>query len=344
MKILITNTNFETRGGAQGFVRGLTGALQSLGHSALVYTNDPGQSERLLENDSLPLATDIENLPFSPDVIHAQHHLDAMPALAALPGVPAVYHSHGAIWKDCVVKHPRIYRYLVMSRTSAHRISVESNISPDNIEVFPNAVDLNRFTKVRTLPKQPRRALFFNRHHAADSPTVSAIRVATSKRGLELDCVGYYFGRSTEEPENVLPSYDIVFASGLSAIEALASGCAVVVLGRTSCGDMVQPENFDSFRDTNFSIATNSPPPSIERIETQLRHYSPKNCAVVTERIRREAGFGKSVTRLLEIYQGVIEEHLTRSPNPRAESFAMSKYLRRIVPVVRITDQMLARN
>lgn len=344
MKVLITNANFETRGGTQGFVRCLTSGLESLGHLVLAYTNDPDQSRRLVKDDRLPMVTDIENPPFLPDVIHAQHHLDAMPALTALPEVPAIYHSHGAIWKDCVVKHPRIYRYLAMSRTSAHRIAVESNISPNDIEIFPNAVDLERFTKVRALPERPGRVLFFNRHHTADSATVSAIREATSKCGLELDCIGYYFGRLTEEPENVLPSYDIVFASGLSAIEALASGCAVVVLGRTSCGEMVQPENFDALRSTNFSIATNSPPPSAEKIEVQLDRYSPKGCSLVTERIRREADFRKSVTRLVEIYQSVIEQHRTRSPDPRAESLAMSKYLRRIVPVVRVTDSMLARN
>ena len=107
---------------------------------------------------------------------------------------------------------------------------------------------------------------------------------------------------------------------------------------------MVVPENFDAFRGTNFSIATNSPPPSVEKIESQLRRYSPKSCALVTERIRREADFRKSVTRLVEIYQRVIEHHRTRSPDPRMESLAMSKYLRRIVPVVRLTDSMLARN
>jgi hypothetical protein len=65
---------------------------------------------------------------------------------------------------------------------------------------------------------------------------------------------------------------------------------------------------------------------------------------LVTERLRCEADFRKSVARLVEIYQRVIEQHRTRSPDPRAESLAMSKYLRRIVPVVGVTDNRLARN
>src|ERR1039457_3480393 len=93
MKILITSNNVEGRGGTESFVRTLARGLESVGHSVMAYSSDPGQGERLLENDVVPVATDLENLPFLPDVIHAQHHLDTMTALTALPGVPAVHHS-----------------------------------------------------------------------------------------------------------------------------------------------------------------------------------------------------------------------------------------------------------
>jgi glycosyltransferase involved in cell wall biosynthesis len=339
MNVLITCTNLA-HGGAQSVARSLAHALRSLGHSVMVYSNEPARGEPALENPAR-VALDLENLPFRPDIIHGQHHLDAMTTLTALPGVPAIYHSHGAIWKDCVVKHPRIYRYLAVARTAAHRIAIESNISPGNIDVLLNSVDLSRFTEVRTLPAQARRVLFFNRHHHADSETVSAVREAVAKCGLELDCIGYYFGGLTDAPERVLPCYDIVFASGLSAIEALACGCAVIVLGRTSCGEMVQPENFDRFREVNFSLPNNSPPPAPAKIEAELSRYSPQACAAVTERLRDEADFGKSIAKLVGIYERVIEQHRSRPSDLRAESLAVSRYLRRIVPLVRKADEMV---
>lgn len=340
MNILITCTNLA-HGGAQSVARSLARGLRTLGHSVMAYSNERARGDAARESDPAAVALDLDDPPFRPDIIHGQHHLDAMTALTAFPGVPAIYHSHGAIWKDCVVKHPRIYRYLVISRTAAHRIAVESNISPDRIEVLPNSADLSRFTEVRTPPGQARRVLFFNRHHQADSETVSAVREAVSRRGLELDCIGYYFGRLTDAPEKVLPNYDIVFASGLSAIEALACGCAVIVLGRTSCGEMVQPENFDKFRGVNFSLANNSPPPSVAKIEAELSRYSPQSCAVVTERLRHEADFSKSIAKLVGIYERVIEQHRASPVDLRAESLAVSRYLRRIVPLVRKTDEML---
>ncbi len=339
MNVLITSTNLA-HGGAQSIVRSLARGLQGFGHSVVAYSNISSQCDPPLD-DLVPVAPDLENLPFQPDIIHGQHHLDAMTAVMALPGVPAIYHSHGAIWKDHVVKHPRIYRYLAISRTAAYRIAVESNISPDNIEVLLNGADLTPCTEVRTLPAQARRALFFNRHHRRDSETVAAIREAVSRRGLELDFIGYYVGQLVDTPEKILPSYDIVFASGLSAIEALACGCAVIVLGRTSCGEMVQPENFDKFRMANFSIANNSPPPSIEKIKAELDRYSPTSCAAVTERLRDKADFRKSVAQLVNIYEGVVEQHRAHPPDPRAESLAMARYLRQITPLVRETDEMM---
>src|SRR5579862_4781542 len=115
MRILLTNTILGTRGGSESFVRDLARGLQAFGHSVMAYSSDPKHQERLLESDVIPVATDLERLPFAPDVIHGQHHLDAMTAIAGLPGVPALYHCHGAVWREAIPAHPRIHRYLAVS-------------------------------------------------------------------------------------------------------------------------------------------------------------------------------------------------------------------------------------
>ncbi len=340
LRILITNNRLNTRGGAESFVRDLARGLQEIGHSVMAYSSDLGQRERLLENDVIPVATDLDLLPFLPDIIHAQHHLDAMTAITALPEVPALFHCHGAVWQECAPKHPRIYHYLAMSKTLAERMAVESNIPISDISVHLNVVDLARFNKVRQPPSQPTRALFFNKHHRQDSPTVAAIREAASRCGISLDFVGRHFGRLIDQPENFLPDYDIVFASGVSAIEALACGCAVVVLGRTSCGGLVLPDNLESYRQANFSIAVNSAPPSSEKIEAELRCYSSEACEMVAKRLRQMADSRLQIGKLAEIYQQIIERHQRSEHDSRAESVAVSKYLRRIVPLVKMADQV----
>lgn len=340
MKILITNNRLDLRGGAEMFVRDLARALQTRGHSVLAYSSDLGEGERLLQSDLLPVSTDLENLPFRPDIIHGQHHLDAMSALMALPGVPAIFHCHGAVWREAIPKHPRIYHYLAMSRTLKERLVIESNIAADDITVWLNTVDTARFQTVRNLPAQPARALFFNNRHNSKSETVRAARTAAERCGISLDLIGNNFEKKIYDPENVLPQYDLVFASGKCAIDAIASGCAVIVVGRTSCGEMVTAENYERLRAVNFSIAVNSAPTSAEKIESEIRKFSPTDAAQVTTRLRCEASLDSSIDRLLAIYEAVIAQHRGAAIDFAAESRAVSHYLRRLVPVIKELDRV----
>lgn len=341
MRVLITNVSLDVRGGTESFTRGLARGLQRKGHSIVAFSSDPRQQERLLESDVIPVATDLHRLPFRPDVIHGQHHLDAMTAVASLPNVPALYMCHGAVWREAVPKHPRIYRYATVSRTLAERIIVESNIAAADVPVLLNAVDLEEFTTVRRPPTRLRRALFYNSRHAPESATVAAVRDATAKIGLDLDFIGAPFDRMAAFPQHVLPAYDVVFASGRSAIDALACGCAVVVLGRTSCGELVRSENYERYRQVNFSIAVNSPPPSAAAIVTELQHYSADDCAQVSARLRVDADFRVLVDTLVEHYEQIIERHRASPVDPSAEMRAMATYLRRIVPLIRMVDLAL---
>jgi len=56
----------------------------------------------------------------------------------------------------------------------------------------------------------------------------------------------------------VLPEYDIVFAAGRSAIEAMASGYAALPISPTVFFDLVELDNFDLFQSQNFSPRLNT--------------------------------------------------------------------------------------
>jgi hypothetical protein len=82
-----------------------------------------------------------------------------------------------------------------------------------------------------------------------------------------------------------LPIYDVVFASGRLAIEALACGCSVIVLGETGCGEMVRKENFERLRYGDF-FAPIDAPCSAESIRTELERYSTQSCGAITPGVR----------------------------------------------------------
>ncbi|MEM7147293.1 MAG: glycosyltransferase [Verrucomicrobiota bacterium] len=341
MKILIAMRLLSLREGGMLFSRELADELQRQGHTVMLYSSDVSAQGPLEENREVSVVTDIGELPFQPDIIHGQTMTDSMAVLMALPGVPAIFHCHGAIWGTCPPRHPRICRYLAMSRTLAERIMAESNIGPERISVFLTPVNLTRFQDVRELPERPKRALFYNGHHGEESATFRAVRQATEQCGLELDCIGRLFDRTIDNPHEVLPQYDIVFASGMAAMEAAACGCAVVVLGRNSCGELLSPENYECVRGVNFSIAGNLPPPLPEAVEAEVRRYSAEACAQVTQQVRRDVDFAKATEELVGIYQDVVERHEATPSDLEAESLANSRYLRKIAPLVRISDGVL---
>jgi len=339
MRVLITNNRLDFRGGAESFVGDLARGLQARGHRVMAYSSEPGQTQRTLERAGIPVTTDPSGLDFRPDIIHAQHHMDAMTALASLPGVPAVYHCHGAVWRENPPAHPRILRYLAMSETLRERMMIEGNIPGRDVEVVLNSVDLSRFREIRAASERPSGVLFYNRYHRPDSVVVAAAREAAESLGLGFETLGYHFGKVTDQPEVVLPQYDIVMASGRSAIDAMACGCAVVVLGRSSCTEMVRPANFDRWRAVNFSAAANLPPPKAEAIAAELARFQPDDVREVTRRIRDEADSNRMVDRLVEIYHEVIQRHRDQPPDEAAEMRAMANYLRQLVPMLKLAEE-----
>jgi hypothetical protein len=294
-------------------------------------------------DDGVPMTSFIESMPFTPDIIHGQHHPDTMTAVMGLPGAPAIYHCHGALWRHPPPRHPRIYRYVAVSPTLAARLAIEANIEESDIEVVLNTVDPRRFNRVRPLPTGPARVLVYNRYLGPGSPTGRMIAEAVSTCGYSLDFIGAAAGKRIENPEEILPEYDIVFASGVSAIDALACGCAVIVVGRQSCGALVSRENFDCFRQANFSLPVNSPPTSTAAITGELRRYRSHECSAVAARLRQEADCEAAVERFESMYENCIAEHRSADGDPRAEQLAAARYLRILSPVILQFDERASR-
>jgi hypothetical protein len=292
-----------------------------------------------MEEAGVPVYRQIADLPFQPDVIHGQHYHDSLVAILSLPGVPAVYYCHGGTPVETPPRHPRVFRYLAMSRTLRRRLLVELGLGEDQVEVVLNTVDLRRFSTVRTAPARPARALFYNGFHTSKSPTLAAIRQACEQHGLSLNCAGRgEFGRLSHAPAE-LPEYDLVFASGKSAIDAMACGCAVIVLGRDSAGPLVTPGNFDALRTVNFSIAANCPPPTVAMVAAELAKYDPVDTGEVTRRTRSECGLDQTIDSLETLYRQVTAEYRHHQVDEARELRAAARALRKLTPYIKMLPE-----
>src|SRR5258708_34723959 len=94
------------------------------------------------------------------------------------------------------------------------------------IRLIVNFVVLKLVKSRKPLPSEPRRALIFS-NQANEQTHLPAVRTACERAGIEIDVIGLGTRNSATRPEDVLGDYDLVFAKGRSAIEALAVGNAV---------------------------------------------------------------------------------------------------------------------
>jgi len=338
MDILIADAGFNMLGGAERAARDLAVALSERGHRVAAFSAPIGTQARSVPDIGLPTVWSLADLPFRPDVIHAQHHLDAMTAIVGLPGVPAVYHCHGATFFDAVPVHPRILRYVAVSSTLAQRISVEAGIAEAAITVVLNAVDQRRFKTIRHPAAELARVALFG-NQIAFTPLAETISAAVRRRGLEVDFIGRSFGNEIGDPERVLPQYDLIFASGKSAMDAIACGCAVIIVGFQGCGELVEPHNFERLRSVNFTIPVNANWPAEQTIEAALSRYRPDTAREVTRRLWAEAGLDRLVDAFERLYDEVVGEYRKTPPRQLSERAATAAYLRNLASLTRTLDE-----
>jgi hypothetical protein len=150
---------------------------------------------------------------------------------------------------------------------------------------------------------------------------------------MRLDVVGSSFGTQTLEPEHILRDYDIVFAKGRCALEALAVGNAVILCHTSGAGPMVTSVELERLRNMSFGWYAISNPVDRNVLLSEIQKYDAQDAALVSDRIRKSAGLSTAATSLLNIYQTAIEEFSgTSGRNPQQELRECAGFFQDIAP------------
>ena len=329
MKILITNFRLAERTASEIYARDIALALAEGGHTIAIFVSKKGKLAADLEAEGIPVLEHPSDVPFRPDVIHGQFNLETITALLSFPDVPAVYMSHGSQqWRGHPPLHPRIRRYIAHSTCVGDWLVEKLAISKRQFLLVPNFVDVKRFQEVRRLPEEPRRALIYDRT-TAPGRHLNAIHHACRNSGIDLDFVGNLVGKAPVRPEVMLPNYDLVFASGRSAIEALAAGCAVITFNGGRCGKLVTSHNFDHLRDCNFCVDDyiQGQPQTVEELIGEIQNWDWRNLAPVARRVHEELDTNVVRNRLIRLYKFTIKAHEDNPIDPRDEFPALAEWL-----------------
>lgn len=343
LRVLLTNRILANRTGTELYVRDVALELLRRGHAPVVYSPRLGAVASEIRSHTIAVVDDLANVAEAPDIIHGHHGLETLTALLAFPRVPAVSVCHSWVgWPDRPVRFPRIRRYIAVDYTCRDRLVAEHGIPPDRVEVVLNAVDLSRFLPRPPLPSRPTRALVFSNGSSDDTPHVRAIRDACSSSGVAVEIAGVQSGRLLDRPEEALGSYDLVFAKGRAALEAAATGTAVVLCDLKGAGPMVTTANLEALRRLNFGMRTLAGPPTVDAMAREIARYDAADAAAVSRQIRDLAGNEVLVDQLLEIYAEVLDESSRDEPDAEGELRAAAAYLRQLSPKLHERDLLKA--
>ena len=306
ISVLLTNNALGPRGGSETYIRDVALALLKRGHRPVAFSLVLGDIAAELRRATVPVIDDLSRLAQAPDVIHGHHHFETLIAALTFPDTPVVNFCHGWMpWEEMPLHHPAVRRYVAVDEVCVDRLVREEGIDACRVELFLNFVDLDRFRPRAPLPARPARALVLG-NAARQEGYVRAIATACQATGVALDVVGLSAGNSSSTPETLLAGYDLVFAKGRTALEALAVGCATVLADAAGAGPLVTPENYDTLRPRNFGIRALTQGHDAAWYSRQIAGYRADATAALTARVRAEAGMDGAIDRLLDIYSAAI--------------------------------------
>jgi hypothetical protein len=308
--VLITNITLKARTGTETVVRDLSLGLREAGHYPMVYSPTLGDIACEIAAAGIPVVDNLRRVPREPDIIHGHHRFETIQALAHFSGACGIFVCHDRLsWHDAPPWYPRILRYVAVDLNCRERLSENRRIPDDRMRVIYNWADTKRFSIRSPLPVFPRRAVVFS-NYAGTNTHLQPVQKACEELNIPLDVIGSGTGNSVARPEAIIGEYDLVFAKARCAIEAMASGAAVVLCDTRGLGSMVTSENIGELRPWNFGMRCLKFPLDPARIIQEIkRYYDPDDACAVSTYIRKHATLSQAIEQYVNLYYEVLSEH-----------------------------------
>jgi glycosyltransferase involved in cell wall biosynthesis len=324
-RILLVTISLVGRSGTEVVCSETAYGLRKRKHEVSIYVHFDGPMADSLRADGFQVVTNLELLDFVPEVIQANQTFPLLDAVGRFPDVPVISICHDSfIWWNEPVDLPSIRRYCAVDLACRARIVHRFAHLAERVELLHNAVDLDRFKSRPSLPDRPKRALIL-----AKGPTyLAAIRAACQPHGISVDAVGPGVGHEIDNLSSRLFEYDLVFATARAALEAMAVGCAVILIDSRGLGGLVTREVVSSWRDNNFGrwLLTRSTSPG--SIAAEIERYDPNDAQMVSDFIRKHSSLEFYLDRLEELYRAIIADGASLAVDKDMLLYRMSQSFR----------------
>lgn len=311
MKILITNMSLIGLSGTTVVTRNLALSLKALGHEPAVYSPSIGVIGNAIRAMGIPVVNDINQLTVQPDIIHGHHSIETATAALRFPDTPAIFVCHDfTAWHDEAPKLPNLTHYVAISTGFRSRLTHQDGIAIDRTSIILNGIDTDLFAAGPALPAVPRRALIY----AKNTQHLDFALAACAAHNIDAEAVGYAVNKPVSNGAELMPGYDIIFASGLTAMEAMATGRAVISCDGRGLAGMVTTENYAEWRQQNFGLPTFKTRLSVHALSAAIADYNADNAAAVSATLRQDATLRGWAQQFVDLYEQTIETFTAPSP------------------------------
>jgi hypothetical protein len=325
LKILYCNWCLVSRSGTEVVTIETVLALQDMGHQVAVLVWHPGKPTEQLRAAGIPVITSLDELSWSPDIIHSNHLPQSLQCAQRFPVIPQVFFCHDPCTAHSAPPRlPNILSYCAVDEVCAERTrSVAGEIT-----LMHNAVDLTRFQRRIPLPDSPTSAVMLGKNIVG----IAAIHEACEELGIYLDALGTSPDNEVTDLSKRLTAYDLVFAVARNAIESMATGCAVVVVDKRGLAGMVRSECVDEWRRHNFGKRLLTRTPTREALVKEILYFDSDDAAAVCQRIRDVASLDNYVLDLVRLYEAVIAKNRLKPLDARCVRDAFPSAFRNAIP------------
>lgn len=316
MRVLVTNTALDKFAGTECYVFDVCRSLKLRGHEVVAFSPRLGRVAAAMADAGLAVVDDLGAVPWAPDVIHGHHEWETTLAAVRWPRAGLLSFCHGAQpWQEAPCRAPWVHRYVAVAEPCRVRLIEREGIDAAKVDTLLNFVDLARFSHTKAMTSPPRRVLVFS-NHIKKGLGLETIIAACAAEGFELEIVGSGAGQVSVDPRDSLSRADIVLAQGRCALEAMATGCAVVLCGADRIGGFVTTGVFASLRAANFGFTCLTDALTVDSLTRRLKSISIEDAAGVTRLVRTQAGLDAAVTRLEAWYEDACRAALADPPVP----------------------------
>lgn len=323
MNVLLTNIELTKVSGTVAYIRDLSLALHRRGFYVEVFTYEIGEVGLYLQDQGILVMTSLKHSKRIPDIIHAHHSPLLIDALIKYRNTPAIYFVHDRFNPlDKPIRDRNVLKYIAVDFFCKERFIEDIQLEEKYYEIILNWVDTEKFNLRSQIQEAPKKAAVFS-NYASEQNYLNKIREACQRANVDLEIIGLKANAYEANPHQILHNYDLIFAKGKAAIEALATGASVIVSDTLGYGGLVTKENFGYFRKFNFGRKTLDRDFDVATILQDIKRYDREELKLLSVRIRSEASLHAFIDYIVPFYNTIILNFAQGIRGPKSAGYLL---------------------